>query len=163
MLLYILRKGRGVEVSPGKKPKERDVYLLRIKNGILVEVTREVYLEWYQSKRREKYQVERKQKYGVISLEAMMENGTIPIPQQYAGDIPESIVIKNILMEKLGAEMKALPKTDVLLIGLLFFENATVREAAEFFGCTQKTIHNRKKRILAKLYDAMESLGYEGI
>lgn len=152
-----------MEVSPGKKPKERDVYLLRMKNGTLVEVKREVYLEWYQSKRREKYQVERKQKYGVISLEAMRENGTIQIPEPYTGDTPERIAIKNIFMEKLGAEMKALPETDVLLISLLFFENTSVREVAEFFGCTQKTIHNRKKRILSKLFDAMESLEYEGI
>ena len=33
----------------GKKPKERKNYILRTENGTLVEVTREVYLEWYQS------------------------------------------------------------------------------------------------------------------
>ncbi|MFQ9889931.1 MAG: hypothetical protein ACLRWM_05920 [Streptococcus sp.] len=37
----------------GKKPKERKNYILRTENGTLVEVTREVYLEWYQSRRRE--------------------------------------------------------------------------------------------------------------
>ena len=42
----------------GKKPKERKNYILRTENGTLVEVTREVYLEWYQSRRREKYQQE---------------------------------------------------------------------------------------------------------
>ena len=46
----------------GKKPKERKNYILRTENGTLVEVTREVYLEWYQSRRREKYQQEQKQK-----------------------------------------------------------------------------------------------------
>ena len=35
----------------GKKPKERKNYILRTENGTLVEVTREVYLEWYQSRR----------------------------------------------------------------------------------------------------------------
>mgnify|MGYP000075597320 CR=1 FL=1 len=38
----------------GKKPKERKNYILRTENETLVEVTREVYLEWYQSRRREK-------------------------------------------------------------------------------------------------------------
>ena len=46
----------------GKKPKERKNYILRTENETLVEVTREVYLEWYQSRRREKYQQEQKQK-----------------------------------------------------------------------------------------------------
>lgn len=59
----------------GKKPKEREKYILRVQNGELLEVTREVYLEWYQSKRREKYQRERDQKYGVCSLNAMEEAG----------------------------------------------------------------------------------------
>ena len=42
----------------GKKPKERERYVL-YSNGLLVEVTKEVYLEWYQSRRREKYQIEK--------------------------------------------------------------------------------------------------------
>ena len=33
----------------GRKPKERDGYVLRMGDGTLVEVSREVYLEWYQS------------------------------------------------------------------------------------------------------------------
>ena len=33
----------------GKKPKERERYVL-YSNGLLVEVTKEVYLEWYQSR-----------------------------------------------------------------------------------------------------------------
>ena len=31
----------------GKKPKERKSYVLRMPDGSLIEVTREVYLEWY--------------------------------------------------------------------------------------------------------------------
>ena len=53
----------------GKRPKERKCYILRAGDGTVVEVTREVYLEWYQSRRRERYQNEKKQKYGVFSLE----------------------------------------------------------------------------------------------
>ena len=44
----------------GRKPKERKSYVLRGNDGTLVEVTREVYLEWYQSRRRERYQDEKK-------------------------------------------------------------------------------------------------------
>ena len=41
----------------GKKPKERQRYVLRV-NETLVEVTRDVYLAWYQSRRKERYQLE---------------------------------------------------------------------------------------------------------
>lgn len=53
---------------PGKKPKERQRYMLRI-NDTLVEVTREVYLAWYQAGRKERYQVEKMQRHGVCSME----------------------------------------------------------------------------------------------
>lgn len=43
---------------PGKKPKERQRYMLRI-NDTFVEVTRAVYLAWYQAGRKERYQVEK--------------------------------------------------------------------------------------------------------
>ncbi len=55
----------------GKKPEEREKYVLCMAGGILVEVTREIYLEWYQSRRREKYQKERDQKHGICSLEVL--------------------------------------------------------------------------------------------
>ena len=47
----------------GKKPKERQRYVLRV-NEVLVEVTRDVYLAWYQSRRKERYQLEKMQKNG---------------------------------------------------------------------------------------------------
>ena len=49
---------------PGKKPKERQRYMLRI-NDTFVEVTRAVYLAWYQAGRKERYQVEKMQRHGV--------------------------------------------------------------------------------------------------
>ncbi len=40
----------------GKKPKEREKYVIRLGDGTLVEVNREIYLEWYRSERKERYQ-----------------------------------------------------------------------------------------------------------
>ena len=51
----------------GKKPKERQRYVLRV-NETLVEVTRDVYLAWYQSRRKERYQLEKMQKNGAKPL-----------------------------------------------------------------------------------------------
>ena len=61
----------------GKKPKERKSYVLRMPDGSLIEVTREVYLEWYQSRRKERYQMERQKKQRVCSLEALNGYGDL--------------------------------------------------------------------------------------
>ena len=60
----------------GKKPKERQRYVLRV-NETLIEVTRDVYLAWYQSRRKERYQLEKMQKNAqttVASLEQSCYN-----------------------------------------------------------------------------------------
>ena len=58
----------------GKKPSEREKYVLRADSGTFVEVTREVYLEWHRAGRRERYQMEKKRAHGVCSLETLGEN-----------------------------------------------------------------------------------------
>lgn len=57
----------------GKKPKERQRYVLRV-NETLVEVTRDVYLAWYQSRRKERYQLEKMQKNGVCGIRKSRRN-----------------------------------------------------------------------------------------
>ena len=115
----------------GKKPKERKNYILRTENETLVEVTREAYLEWYQSRRRERYQNEKK-------------------------------AVRSECLKKLKESLEQLPEQEAYLIYLLFFEEVTVKEAAQICGCSRKTIQNRKKRILKTLKNIMKELGIEG-
>lgn len=143
----------------GKRPKERRCYVLRTCEGTVVEVTREVYLEWYQSRRRERYQNEKKKKYSVSSLETLEEQGNISIG---VSDGIEDIVIRKMCAEKLRSVMKELAKEDVYLLYLLFFEEVTIKEAAQICGCSRKTIANRRKRILAKLKEKLKALGMIG-
>ena len=82
----------------GKRPKERRCYVLRTSDGTIVEVTREVYLEWYQSRRRERYQKEQERKYQVSSLEMLAEQGNILIGDS---DGVEDMVIREMCAEKL--------------------------------------------------------------
>ena len=142
-----------------KKPKERKSYVLRVKNGTLVEVTREVYLEWYQSRRRERYQNEKMQKHGVCSLEGLEENSNFSVQSDIS---PEEEVFKKIYIDKLREAMENLPEEDAYLIYLLFFEEITVKEAAQICGCSRKTIQNRRKRILKNLCQIMQTLGIKG-
>lgn len=143
----------------GRRPKERKSYVLRTKEGTVVEVNREIYLEWYQSRRRERYQLERKQRYGVASLEEMQEKGEFPLS---AKDSLEDAVIRKLCIEKLYAVMEELEEKDAYLLYLLFFEEATIKEAAQLCGCSRKTVSNRKKRILKELNEKMKKLGIMG-
>jgi RNA polymerase sigma factor (sigma-70 family) len=144
----------------GKRPKERKSYVLRVNDGTLVEVTREVYLEWYQSRRREKYQMERKQKFGVCSLDEMQEQGHYPVPAEgHTDNEPEENPSREDCLQKLRKSLEMLPEQDAYLIYLLFFENVTVKEAAQICGCSRKTIQNRRNRILAELKNTMKELG----
>lgn len=143
----------------GKRPKERKSYVLRIGDGTLVEVTREVYLAWYQSRRREKYQEERSRKNGVCSLEQLEEKAGTAIPVR---DSLEETAIREMCIEKLREVMNNLPEMDAYLIYLLFFEEVTVKEAAQLCGCSRKTVENRRRRILRELKCKMQEMGIVG-
>ncbi len=143
----------------GKRPKERKSYVLRMGDGTLVEVTREVYLEWYQSRRREKYQEECSRKNGVCSLEQLEEKAGTAISVR---DSLEDIAIRDMYIEKLRKVIGNLPEMDAYLLYLLFFEEVTVKEAAQLCGCSRKTVENRRRRILRELKCKMQEMGIVG-
>lgn len=139
-------KGRNACLMRGKKPKERERYVLYT-NGLLVEVTKEVYLEWYQSRRREKYQIEKQKKHGVCSLEAI---GQLAQERLNIWDnSPEEACIEKEKKEWLRQGIQALSE-ERLLIFLLFYEEKTVNETAAQLGYGRKTITNRKKSSAAE-------------
>ena len=138
---------------PGKKPKERQRYMLRV-NDTLVEVTRAVYLAWYQAGRKERYQVEKMQRHGVCSMEELQEKG---YDCSFSVVSPEEIVIRLSEIRELEKALGYLTKEDAELITLLFFEEFTVKETAQYFGCCPKTIRNRRKKVLEKLKVQLEN------
>ena len=140
----------------GKQPKEREKYILRMKDGELIEVTREVYLEWYQSRRREKYQRERDQKYGICSLDALEENGTFSSGSVHDRDGLEKLVLQNFCQKKLMDALKRLSRQDAYLIYLLYYEDRTIKEAAKLYQCSHASVRYRKNRILDKLRRMMQ-------
>lgn len=143
----------------GKKPKERERYVLRTGDGSLVEVTREVYLEWYQSKRQERYQTEKQWKYGVCSLDKLKETGKAI---GYVSSGLEENIIKELCVKKLHEGLGRIREQDAFLIRLLFFEEVSVKDAAWICGCSCRTIQNRRKRILEELRRIMERFGITG-
>ena len=96
------------------------------------------------------------QKHGVCSLESLEENGCFSVQSNIS---PEEEVFKKIYIDKLREAMENLPEEDAYLIYLLFFEEVTVKEAAQLCGCSRKTIQNRRKRILETLHQMLQGLG----
>ena len=142
----------------GKKPKEREKYVIRLGDGTLVEVNGEIYLEWYRAERRERYQKERDRKYGLCSIDKLHENGYFPEQSICTGDITQEAALRNECQSRLQNALKNLPEQDTYLLKLLYFEEITVKKAADIFNCSRKTIQNRRKRILEKIRKMMEAM-----
>ena len=140
----------------GKKPKEREKYFIRLGDGKLVEVNREIYLEWYRSERRERYQKERDRKHGLCSIDKFHEKGYFPEQSICASDTTQETALRNECQSRLQNALKNLPEQDACLLKLLYFEDITVKKAADIFNCSRKTIQNRRKQILEKIRKIME-------
>ena len=142
----------------GKKPKEREKYVIRLGDGRIVEVNREIYLEWYRSERRERYQKERDRKHGLCSIEKLHEKGYFPEQSIFASDTTQETVLRNEYQSRLQNALSNLSEQDLRLLKLLYFEEITVKKAADIFNCSRKTIQNRRKRILEKIRKMMEAM-----
>ena len=63
---------------------------------------------------------------------------------------------RKMIIEKLYSSLDFLSKSERDLIIMLFFENKTERECAEFYGVNQKNINKKKAKILCKLNKLLE-------
>lgn len=139
----------------GKQPREREKYFIRLGGSTLVEVGREIYLEWYRSERRERYQRERDRKHGVCSINKLHEKGYYPEKSNYLKDTTLETVLKDECRDRLENALKKLPEQEKRLVRLLYFEDMTVKKTAEIFGCSRKTIQNRREKVLEKIRKMM--------
>ena len=139
----------------GKQPKEREKYFIRLGGSTLVEVGREIYLEWYRSERRERYQRERDRKHGVCSINKLHEKGYYPEKSNYLNDTTLETVLKDECRDRLENALKKLSEQEKRLVRLLYFEDMTVKKTAEIFGCSRKTIQNRREKVLEKIRKMM--------
>lgn len=127
-------------------------------HGMLMEVTQEDYIEFYRNKRRQKYIDERAIENGDVSYGVLVTDGfdgssIIAISDE---DISE-IVTNNMLIEKLYRCIQLLEISEQELIRALYFEGFSERQLSAYRGIPQKTINNRKKKILQKLKKLLES------
>ena len=113
---------------------------------------REVYLEWYQSRRRERYQKEKNRKHGVYSLDEMEEKGDCRGMPFCVRDGLEETALRNICRDKVREALGKLPEPDAELIELLYFKEVTVTDAEaemmnKYIGETAKAAHKKANEL----------------
>jgi len=143
-------------------------------NGKLVEVSQEIYLAYYRSKRRDRYfehdiKTGRpiRDKDGNItgytpskedSLERLMDNGVVFVDRNAS---VESIVVRRDMIRRLHEALRLLTGEERELIGQLFFSNdgdgMSERQYAERSGIPRKTVAYRRDKVLRKMKKLMES------
>lgn len=127
-------------------------------HGMLMEVTPEQYRDFYKERRRQKYLYERSKENRDISIDMLTT-------EQFNGadilfsdeiDIEEQVAYK-LLLDKLHNCLSLLTEEEQELIYALFFGEKTEREWSAETGIPQKTINDRKRRILSKLKKLLET------
>jgi len=137
---------------------EKKEYRIKVQ-GQLVPVSEEVYLTYYRMKRRETYLEERDTTNGVFyysALDTEGTNGEDAIPDRSSSPV-EDLVMDKLISEKLHRCFTQLAKEEQKLIFTLFFQNKSEHQLATETGIPRMTIHNRKKRILARLKKLLEN------
>lgn len=127
-------------------------------HGMLMEVTPEQYKDFYKERRRQKYLYERSRDNRDISIDMLTTeqfNGA-DILVSDGVDIEEQVAYK-LLLDKLHNCLSLLTEEEQELIYALFFGEKTEREWSAETGIPQKTINNRKRKILLKLKALLEN------
>lgn len=139
-----------------RNPEYINRYFLPL-HGYLLEVSREDYLEYYRSNRRQRYIEERAKKNGDISYHALDTDDWQgeSILEDLCVDV-EAQVIRNVMANKLHHAIALLSDEDQLLVRMLYFEQQTERQCAEVFSTSKQVISYRKKRVLERLRKLFE-------
>ena len=127
-------------------------------HGMLMEVTLEQYRDFYMERRRQKYLYERYRENRDISIDMFTTeqfNGADILVSE-GMDIEEQVTYK-LLLDKLHSCLPLLTDEEQELIYALFFGEKTEREWSAETGIPQKTINNRKRKILLKLKALLEN------
>lgn len=123
-----------------------------------VEVTKEVYIAYYQSIEQEKYQEKKIKKYKVMSYNALdtdEQTGEETLADPNAQTIEEEIICTQTI-EKLRKSLDLLTKDEMELIQGLFYSGVSLRGLSEESNIPLNTLKYRKDKILRKLKKLLE-------
>ena len=136
------------------KEKERRYALVVKKERI--EVTEAVYKNYYKLVERERY-LDKLAEKKHISIEACHENGVqVDYLLSLTEESIEDNIIKRELLEKLTLCLEMLSEQERLLIHALFFKGKSERQLSAETEIPQRTINDKKRKILLKLKKLIE-------
>ena len=115
-------------------------------NGIMVEVTKEVYYAMFNSYRKSLHQKE----LTMISLDSAYNGRSLHECFSVPSD-PIQEIYKAFLKEIIWAKIKCLDETEKAIIVGIFYENKTEAEVGSCLGMSQQLIHYKKVKIIEKL------------
>lgn len=137
---------------------EKEKYYIRVHNE-LVSVTKEVYRANNSAKRQIRTQRDRDKRHGLLSIQAF-DTETINGEEMIFDPLAESVedqVVDAIMAAKLHTCLKLLLPEERNLIMAIFFEGKSERKLSQEISVPQKTINDRKRKILRKLKKLMEN------
>ena len=129
--------------------------------GKLIEVEEPVYTEYYRMSRRERYLEERDQENGVMSYDALDNNGLVG-QEMFQDDLVgtlEDMALAQELLDQLHRCIDMLPKAERNLIQAIYFEGMSDREYANKVGKSQPAVSSRHKKTLSKLKMLLDFIG----
>ena len=148
---------KSIKRDTQRQRESKKKYQIKVQ-GQLVPVSEEVYFTYHRMKRRETYLEERDTAHGVFyysTMDTTETTGEDGIPD-LASPRVEDVVVDKLIAEKLHRCLNQLTSTEQELIHALFFRGISERQYAEMTGIPQKTINDRRHRILVKLKKLME-------
>jgi len=129
----------------------KDHYYLYVR-GQRVEVSEEVYREYYKLTEHEKY-LKRKALVHECSLEEMTSNGET-VDVSFSDTEQEALTAMR--RKRVQEEIRGLTDEEKMLIRLRYYEQLTEREAARRMGISQSTFHCRLNSLYKKLRKKMQ-------
>ena len=131
-------------------------YYIRIRKE-LIEVTQDVYLEYYRAARREQAQKEKEKKHGVFSYDALDAEGR-PGVEVFSHSVDtEDFVAMHIMCERLHQCLDLLPPSERNVLYAIYFEGLSERRLHAKTGIPQTTISYQKRKALAHLKKLLEN------
>lgn len=95
--------------------------------------------------------------HSLLSLEAFEsdDDNSIDFIADEAVNVAETVVHR-MMLDKLRSALAMLSEDEQKLVNAIFFQELSEREWSSISGIPQKTINDRKRRILAKLKKILE-------
>jgi len=130
--------------------------------GTLVEVTEEVYKEYYRLDRYERYQEERDLEKGTFPYENLLngetERGNL-VADMFQKSVAEQAEL-NILSEELREALNTLKKKDQEFIYQIYFSGKSIRMLADETERSSSALSRQHKRIMKKLKNVLNCKYY---